>query len=194
MKTKKAAAAPTRKVRKEHPGSDGPRRYTLRTTHYEISEACGEAYYDEPTPLPAAYGIRTHEPRRLKEAHMSATGEGGIRTPGTLYPKGRGLAGPLANRAQPARPELTFIPQVKPPRKENPFKKRSATGQAERLKVSLPQEFVEWAERQGFAPAAAARFVLAWFCERESVDRSGKVQYTCGNRTWPTNAPRTKKM
>lgn len=101
----------------------------------------------------------------------------------------------LANHAHPERHEPQYIPQSMRP--ENPFRQTHATatrGRASRHKVTLPTEFVEWAERQGFPPADAARFVLAWFTEREKVDKPVKVQYTCTNTAWPINAPRTKKM
>lgn len=169
MTTKKAAAH-ERKLRGEGYGADGPRRYTLRATMYEISEAYGpSAPWDEA----AAYPLEGPFPA----------------------PARRRAAYPQGNRAQPERTPPEYIPQAKPAPKENPFKKRTAPGHAKssKHKVGLPPEFVEWAERQGFSPAAAARFVLAWFCEREKIDKSSKVQYTSVNRPWQTSGPKTKK-
>lgn len=102
----------------------------------------------------------------------------------------------LANHARNARTEPAYIPKARKPRKENPFQKHGAARKSAstRWKVTLPPEFVEWAESRDFSPAEAARFVLAWFTEREKVDKRPKVQYTCANTAWPTSAPRIKKM
>lgn len=182
MKTKKAAAH-DEYPRDDTADSDGPRRYTLHTA---AAEDRGHAAYGRRSP----WGDWPLANSRAIPRRASA----GSKT----IPAGQGTTAPslraLANHAQPVRTEPQFIPQAMRP--ENPFRPTRAAAPAKnsRHKVAIPREFAEWAERQGFSPAAAARFVLAWFCEREKVDKPVKVQYTCANTVWPTNAPRTKKM